>query len=112
MKCSSHKKSETDSINKSPIILDHLFTSILKDTESNLTLKKRWNEEVNENKTIENLRNFVININAEIMEIKSFIKYELYSFSKNIGQVMKKKKIRLNRNYQNEYNAFWIIWEK
>ena len=51
---SSDKESEADSINKNPIIFDHLFTPKLKDTESDLTPKKRLNGEIHENETIEN----------------------------------------------------------
>ena len=53
---SSDKESEADSINENPITFDHLFTPKLKDTESDLTQKKRLNEEIHENETIETSR--------------------------------------------------------
>ena len=67
---SSDKESEADSINETPIILDHLFTPKLKDTERDLTPKKRLNEEIHENETIENLQNSVLKMHAEITGLK------------------------------------------
>ena len=84
---SSDKESEVDSINENPIIFDHLFTLKLKDTESDLTPKKRLNEEIHENETIENLQNSVLNMHAEIIALKSFVKEELYSLNKNVDRV-------------------------
>ena len=78
---SSGKESEADSINENPIIVDHLFTPKLRDTESDLTPKKRLNEEVQENETIENLQHSVLNMNAEIIALKNFVKEELYSLN-------------------------------
>ena len=80
---SSGKESEADSINENPIIVDHLFTPKLRDTESDLTPKKRLNEEIHENETIENLQNSVLNMNAEIIALKNFVKEELYSLNKS-----------------------------
>ena len=84
-KNSSDKESEVDLINENPLKLDHLFTTKLKDTESDLTLRKRSNEKIHENENIENLENSVLNINAEIMALKIIIKYEIYNLSKNIN---------------------------
>ena len=39
------------------------------------------------NETIENLQSSVLNMNVEMMELKSFVKDELYSLSKNIDQI-------------------------
>ena len=80
---SSGKESEADSINENPIIVDDLFTPKLRDTESDLTPKKRLNEEVQENETIENLQHSVLNMNAEIIALKNFVKEELYSLNKS-----------------------------
>ena len=76
---SSDKESEVDSINENHAIFDHLFTPKLKNTESNLTPKKHLNEEIHENEIIENLQNSVLNMHAEIMALKSFVKEELHS---------------------------------
>ena len=79
------QESEADSINENPIIFDHLFSPKLKDTESDLTTKKRSNKEIHENKTMENLQNSVLNMNAEMIALKSFVKEELCSLNKNIN---------------------------
>lgn len=81
------QESEADSINENPIIFDHLFTPKSKDTESNLTHKKLSNEKMHGNETIENLQSSVLNMNVEMMELKSFVKDELYSLSKNVDQI-------------------------
>ena len=49
--------------------------------QSNLIPKKRSNKEIHGNETIENLKNSVINVNAEIMAFKRFIKDEIYYLS-------------------------------
>ena len=100
------RESEVDSINENSIIFGHLFAQKLKDTERDLTPKKRSNEEIHENEIIENLQNSILNLNAEIRALKSFVKDEL-SLSKNIDRVrteqcnqthfmkeMKKKNVR------------------
>ena len=73
------------------MIFDHLFTPKSKDTERDLTPKKRSNEEINENETIENLQNSVLSINAKVMALKSFVKDELYSPSKSTDRVRTKQ---------------------
>ena len=84
---SSDKESEADLINENPIIFDHLFTPKLQETENDLTPKKRLNEEIYENETIENLQNSVLNANAEIIALKTFVKEELYILNKNVDRV-------------------------
>ena len=79
------KKSEAISGNS--ITFNHLFPPKLKDTESDLTAKKPSNEEIHENEIIENQQNFVLNLNAEIIALKSFVRDELYSLIKSIDRV-------------------------
>ena len=92
---SKNKKNDTfpskSSNCNNPVIYDHLFAPKLKDTESDLTPKKRLNEEIHENETIENLQNSVLNMNAETIALKRFVKEELYSLNKNVDRVRTKQ---------------------
>ena len=69
----SDDKSEADFANENPIIFEHILTPKLKETESDLTPKKCLNDEKHECETIENLKNSVLNINAEIRALKNII---------------------------------------
>ena len=77
---------ESEAISGNSIIFNHLFPPKLKDTESDLTAKKRSNEGIYENEIIESQQNFVLNLNTEIIALKSFVKDELYSLIKDIDR--------------------------
>ena len=81
------KESEADSINETPIISDHLFTPKSKDINKDLIPKESSNEKIHENETIETLKNSILNMNAELMALKSFVMDELYGLNKNIDRV-------------------------
>ena len=88
---SSDKKSKADSINENPMIFDHLFMSKLKGTKSNLTPKKRLNHKKHKNETIKKIQNSFVNMNAEIIALKSFVKEELYGLNKSTHRVRNKQ---------------------
>ena len=83
----SDKESEADSINETPIIFDHLFTPKSKDINKDLTPKESSNEKIHKNGTTETLKNSILNMNAELMALKSFVMDELYGLNKNIDRV-------------------------
>ena len=83
----SDKESDADSINETPIIFDHLFTPKSKDINKDLTPKESSNEKIHENETIETLKNSILNMNAELMALKSFVMDELYGLKVLYGTI-------------------------